>query len=151
MRTAHHIIRTGPARAKGEHLVAANQPSACSSCTGTCNQGRNCPESAEVSRATLRAFFRTFGPYVIALLAPFLMAAVNRAPLTRALDVVSARATLVTPAQWVLIGLVLFLLAMMVVHALTDLCTELEELFTRYGAGKHPLDHPSQRTNEDAR
>jgi len=75
MRTAHSIARTGTARVAGAHLVAANQPRACSSCTGTCYEGRDCPFAAETARRTLRTFVRVFGPYVLAILLALLLAA----------------------------------------------------------------------------
>lgn len=76
MKTAHRIQRTGHARIKGEHLAAANEPIACRSCTGTCGEGRRCPYSAETAMGTLRVFARTFGPYVLVVLAALLWAAV---------------------------------------------------------------------------
>lgn len=75
MKTAHRITRTGPARIRGEHLVAANQPQACRSCTGTCNEGQDCPGSAAVARRTLITFVRLFGPYLLVVLFALLWAA----------------------------------------------------------------------------
>jgi hypothetical protein len=75
MKTAHRITRTGPARIRGEHLVAANQPQACRNCTGTCNEGADCPGSAALARQTLVAFVRTFGPHILAIAVALLLAA----------------------------------------------------------------------------
>jgi hypothetical protein len=75
MKTAHRITRTGPARVRGEHLVAANQAKACRNCTGTCNEGKDCPGNAALTRATLVAFARAFGPHLLAILVALLMAA----------------------------------------------------------------------------
>lgn len=162
MRTAHRISRAVEARVKGAHLVAANQPSACRNCTGTCNEGRDCPFAADTASSTLRLFARVFGPYLLAVAAALLLAAAPavlgaevsqptatgtmKTSLAHVIDALAAWAAAITPAQWFVIGLVLLLLGVMVIHAFVDCCLQVEELFKHHGVGRDDMAEMHERT-----
>ena len=160
-RTAHSIARTGPARLAGTHLVAANEPRACRNCTGICHKGRHCPTSAEGARSTMRLLVRVFGPYLLAVAAALLLAAAPavlgaeaitaaevpmKASLTHAIDRLATWAAHVSPAQWVLLGLIVFLLAMLIAAYFQDFWLALERSFEGHGVGKDDMAQIHERT-----
>lgn len=67
-------------------------------------------------------------------------------PVTSMLAALAACASNVSPAQWVLIGLIAFLLLMLVVAAFEDYWLAVEQAFQGHGVGRDDMKEVHERT-----